>query len=224
VPADLPRPLIIAAEGPDGSGKTAALEGLARWLKRKGRRVSQVPWTASPLVRTAAASSGDRFSARFGGFEPVFAGDLVHIVGVDSNPRLRSEVLEWAARAMRLARQGVLRVFALHHGLLPAPGRKLRDGDLSHRAGDVDALLADLGVDLALHVHVHRAHAGRVSAGRHNLVVASAGALVNDGRRDASLLEIITDDGRLEVRRRSVATGRQTLLYEGARTLAGQGS
>jgi len=32
---------------------------------------------------------------------------------------------------------------ALHHGLLPVPGRKLRDGDLTNRAGDLLALLLD---------------------------------------------------------------------------------
>ena len=116
---------------------------------------------------------------------------------------------------MRRASPGALRVFALHHGLLPVPGRKLREGDLSHRAGDVIALLMDLEVDLALHGHVHRAHAWQVSDGRHELVVASAGALVNDGRRDASFLEIAVEGGTLVIRRRSVATGRPTTLFEG---------
>jgi Icc protein len=157
----------------------------------------------------------DRFRARFGGLESTYGDDRVHVVGVDSNPRLRSASLERAARAMRRARPGALRVFAMHHGLLPVPGRKLRDGDLSHRAGDVLALLSDLGVDLALHGHVHRAHAWRVSDGRHELVVASAGALVNDGRRDASFLDVHAGDGRLAIFRRSVATGRPTLLYDG---------
>jgi hypothetical protein len=45
-------------------------------------------------------------------------------------------------------------------------------------------------------------------------VVASAGALVNDGRRDASFLEIVAADGRLMIHRRSVATGRPSLLYD----------
>jgi hypothetical protein len=45
-------------------------------------------------------------------------------------------------------------------------------------------------------------------------VVASAGALVNDGRRDASFLEIVADV-RLVIHRRSVETGRSTLLYDG---------
>ena len=155
--------------------------------------------------------------ARFGGIADGHAGTDVHVVAVNSTPRLRSEGLEVAARQMRRAAPGALRIFALHHGLLPVPGRKLRDGDLTHRSGDVLALLADLGVDLALHGHIHRANAWQLSDGRGSVVVASAGALVNDGRRDASYLEILAERGRLAVWRRSVSTGRPTLLYEGAR-------
>jgi thymidylate kinase len=46
--------MLVAAEGLDGSGKTATLELLARWLERKGRTVHIVPWEPSPLVRRAA--------------------------------------------------------------------------------------------------------------------------------------------------------------------------
>ena len=155
--------------------------------------------------------------ARFGGLAAGYRGSDIHVVAVNSTPRLRSEALEVAARQMRRAAPGALRVFALHHGLLPVPGRKLRDGDLTHRSGDVLALLADLGVDLALHGHIHRANAWQLSDGRGSLVVASAGALVNDGRRDASYLEVLAERGRLAIWRRSVSTGRPTMLYEGAR-------
>jgi 3',5'-cyclic AMP phosphodiesterase CpdA len=155
--------------------------------------------------------------ARFGGLADGHASTDIHVVAVNSTPRLRSEALEVAARQMRRAAPGALRIFALHHGLLPVPGRKLRDGDLTHRSGDVLALLADLGVDLALHGHIHRAHAWQLSDGRGSVLVASAGALVNDGRRDASYLEILAERGRLAIWRRSVSTGRPTLLYEGAR-------
>lgn len=156
------------------------------------------------------------WTSRFGGLAPMYRGPDVHVVGVTTTPRLRSEALEVAARQMRRAAPGAVRVFALHHGLLPVPGRKLRDGDLSHRAGDVLALLADLNVDLALHGHIHRANAWQLSDGNGAIVVASAGALVNDGRRDASYLEVLAEHGRLAVWRRSVATGKPTLLYEGA--------
>ena len=171
-----------------------------------------------PGVGTADdADPEGAWAARFGGPAQVHKGAEVHVVGVSSTPRLRSEALEVAARQMRRAAPGALRVFALHHGLLPVPGRKLREGDLSHRSGDVLALLADLHVDLALHGHIHRANAWQLSDGRGSLVVASAGALVNDGRRDASYLEILAEHGRLAIWRRSVSTGRPTLLYEGAR-------
>jgi 3',5'-cyclic AMP phosphodiesterase CpdA len=169
---------------------------------------------------TVDPTAGDpeaTWTARFGSLAPVHRGDDIHVVGVTSTPRLRSEALEVAARQMRRAGPDSLRVFALHHGLLPVPGRKLREGDLSHRSGDVLALLSDLGVDLALHGHIHRANAWQVSDGRGSIVVASAGALVNDGRRDASYLEILAERGMLAVWRRSVSTGRPTLLYEGVR-------
>jgi 3',5'-cyclic AMP phosphodiesterase CpdA len=156
--------------------------------------------------------------ARFGSLAGGHRGAAVQVVAVNSTPRLRSESLERAARELRRARPGALRIFALHHGLLPVPGRKLRDGDLTHRSGDVLALLTDLQVDLALHGHIHRANAWQLSDGRGTVVIASAGALVNDGRRDASYLEILDEHGRLAVWRRSVSTGQPTLLYEGART------
>ena len=94
------------------------------------------------------------------------------------------------------------------------PGRKLRDGDLASRAGDLLALLLELRVDLVLHGHIHRAHGWVVSDGRHRTLVVSAGALVNDGRRDASFNEIRVGGGRLEVYRRSVSTGEPTLLIQ----------
>jgi len=154
-----------------------------------------------------------RFSSRFGRLDARFADPRVQLVAVNSTPRLRPAELERAARRLRRSPEGAFRIFALHHGLLPVPGRKLRDGDLASRAGDLLALLLELKVDLVLHGHIHRAHAWLVSDGHHQTVVASAGALVNDGRRDASFNEIVVEGGRLEVRRRSVATGEPSLLF-----------
>ena len=48
--------------GPGRLGQVGALDQLARWLERKGRRVSTVPWIASPLVHAAAASSRTRIA------------------------------------------------------------------------------------------------------------------------------------------------------------------
>lgn len=162
----------------------------------------------------ADADPEHRFSSRFGRLDGHYSDARIEAVAVNSTPRLRSEQLERAARRLRNAADGAVRVFALHHGLLPVPGRKLRDGDLTSRAGDLLALLLELKVDLVLHGHIHRAHAWLVSDGHHQMVVASAGALVNDGRRDASFNEIRVADGRLEVHRRSVATGARTMLFQ----------
>ena len=158
-----------------------------------------------------------RFSSRFGRLDPRFGDARIQLVAVNSTPRLRPNELERAARRLQRSPAGAFRIFALHHGLLPVPGRKLRDGDLASRAGDLLALLLELKVDLVLHGHIHRAHAWLVSDGHHEMVVASAGALVNDGRRDASFNEILVGDGRLEVRRRSVATGEPRLLFKTTR-------
>ena len=51
-------------------------------------------------------------------------------------------------------------------------------------------------------------------------IIASAGALVNDGRRDASYLEITLEPDGIEVRRRSVASGREAVLFAGSRSAA----
>jgi 3',5'-cyclic AMP phosphodiesterase CpdA len=160
-----------------------------------------------------------RFVARFGPTESVVEDDRFVAVGVQSTPKLSSESLARAARRLRRS-EGTIRIFALHHGLLPVPGRKLRDGDLVARAGDVLSLLCDLDVDLVLHGHIHRANVWRVSDARGEIVVASAGALVNDGRRDASFLDIAVGADSIDVDRRSVATGRATRLYSASRSTA----
>jgi Icc protein len=170
------------------------------------------------------ADPAGRFETRFGNLEPVVATDRFTAVGVASTPKLTPESMARAARRFRRTSHG-LRIFALHHALLPVPGRKLRDGDLAARSGDVLALLCDLGVDIVLHGHVHRAHVWEVGDARGRVVVASAGALVNDGRRDASYLDILVDGEdrqgsgtrTIEINRRSVATGRSTLLFSATR-------
>jgi thymidylate kinase len=54
--------LLIAAEGLDGSGKSAGLDALGRWLERKGRRVHLLTWEPSRLVARAARAPRGRQS------------------------------------------------------------------------------------------------------------------------------------------------------------------
>lgn len=165
----------------------------------------------------AAAAPGAAFTELFGDLEPAYQDASVSVAGVNSSPRLRSDSLAHAAKRLRKAPAGAIRVFAMHHGLVGIPGRKVRDGDLSHRAGDVLALMLDLHVELVLHGHLHRAHVWQVGDGRHTMLVAGSGALVNDGRRDASFLEIDFDPTRIRILRRS-PTGGAEILHEGVRT------
>jgi dTMP kinase len=58
--AHRPRGLLIAAEGLDGSGKSAGLDALGRWLERKGRRVHLVTWEPSRLVARASGAPRGR--------------------------------------------------------------------------------------------------------------------------------------------------------------------
>ncbi len=57
-----PPGLLIAAEGLDGSGKSAGLDALGRWLERRGRRVHLVTWQPSRLVARAARAPRGRQS------------------------------------------------------------------------------------------------------------------------------------------------------------------
>jgi thymidylate kinase len=55
-----PTGLLIAAEGLDGSGKSAGLDSLGRWLERRGRRVHLVRWEPSRLVSRALTAPRGR--------------------------------------------------------------------------------------------------------------------------------------------------------------------
>jgi 3',5'-cyclic AMP phosphodiesterase CpdA len=207
---------LVASAGPPGEARALPIDSdLDDFLAHEPALSLGLDALETELADPAAGVD-ERWAERFGSPAPVVDIAGLHVVGVNSTPRLRSSTLERAARSIRRAPAGAVRVFVTHHGLLPVPGRKLRDGDLTHRAGDVLALLFDLDVQLALHGHVHRAHAWQVSDGRRRIVVASAGALVNDGRLDASFLEILVEDGRLVIHRRSVATGRPSMLFDGS--------
>jgi 3',5'-cyclic AMP phosphodiesterase CpdA len=204
---------LVASAGPPGEARTLPTDSDLDYFLALEPALS-FGFEEAPDEDAVAPEAA--FIEQFGDLEPVYADPRIHLVAVNSTPRLRSDSLEQASRRLREAPAGALRVFALHHGLVGVPGRKVRDGDLSHRAGDVLSLLMDLHVDLALHGHLHRAHAWQVSDGLHAVVVAGAGALVNDGRRDASFLDITADPSRIVVRRRSPSGGSET-LYEGPR-------
>ena len=48
---DASRGLLIAFEGPDGSGKTTQRKLLTKWLESRGHEVVSTRWASSPLVK-----------------------------------------------------------------------------------------------------------------------------------------------------------------------------
>ena len=85
------RPLLIAVEGPDGSGKSAAVDDLGRWLERKGRRVSVLAWRPSATVRAAAAGARTRSALTPHVTALLAAADDLAQARREVVPRLRSD-------------------------------------------------------------------------------------------------------------------------------------
>jgi dTMP kinase len=121
------RGLLIVAEGLDGSGKSTTLEGLARWLERRGRKVRTVAWEPSELVRRAAADPRSRTVLTPRVAALLAAADAQRQVGARVARRLaRGEVVladryAWTAIAREAARGLELDWSIELHRTLPAP-------------------------------------------------------------------------------------------------------
>jgi 3',5'-cyclic AMP phosphodiesterase CpdA len=160
-------------------GRRAEHEAAARFLRSLGPELLVVPGNHDiPLLPPA------RFLRTWRGFErewqttePVHAGELLHVVGLNSVRPWRHQSgaigdaqLERAARRLRAARPRALRVVALHHQLVGAPWRT-RKRPVSRRS-HVLAFLVDSGAELIVGGHVHQ---GAVCE-RHEFEVVAGGA------------------------------------------------
>jgi thymidylate kinase len=104
------RGLLIAAEGLDGSGKSAGLDALARWLEQKGRRVHVVAWEPSRIVARAATAPGGRqvLTARVAAL--LAASEAARRIAIEiQRPLARGDVVLadryiWTAVAREIAR------------------------------------------------------------------------------------------------------------------------
>ena len=136
------RGVLIAAEGLDGSGKSAGLDGVARWLERKGRRVHLVTWRPSRLVARAAGTPGGRqvLTPRVAAL--LAASEAARRIAVEiERPLARGDVVladryAWTAVAREVARGldpawvASLYRFAPRSGPgpVPSPGARRRPG------------------------------------------------------------------------------------------------
>ncbi len=129
LPPDQPprRGLLIVAEGLDGSGKSATLDGLARWLERRGRRVRSIAWEPSVLVGRAAADPRSRTTLTPRVAALLAAADAQRRIGSRVARRLAAgdvvlaDRYAWTAIAREVARGLDLDWSGDLHRTLPAP-------------------------------------------------------------------------------------------------------
>jgi dTMP kinase len=91
---DKTRGLLIAFEGPDGSGKTTQRKLLKTWLQSSGQPVVSTRWGSSPLVKPLI-----RVRKRIRALSPI-EYSLLH--AIDFRHRIETEVLPalWAGRTV----------------------------------------------------------------------------------------------------------------------------
>jgi dTMP kinase len=91
---DRARGLLIAFEGPDGSGKTTQRKLLKTWLQSRGQPVVSTQWGSSPLVKPLI-----RVRKRIRALSPL-EYSLLH--AIDFRHRVETEVLPalWAGRTV----------------------------------------------------------------------------------------------------------------------------
>jgi dTMP kinase len=91
---DRSRGLLIAFEGPDGSGKTTQRKLLQRWLDSQGRPVVSTRWASSPLVKPLI-----RVRKKIRALSPL-EYSLLH--AIDFRHRVETEILPalWAGKTV----------------------------------------------------------------------------------------------------------------------------
>jgi 3',5'-cyclic AMP phosphodiesterase CpdA len=127
------------------------------------------------------------FDRVWGTTRPVYSGDGVFLVGVNSvrpwrhqSGAVRHGQLAWVREQLAGAPAGALRVVAMHHQMIGAPWRT-RKRPVARR-GEVLAALLDAGAELILSGHTHQGalaerHEFEVWAGRPGVTVATAPGL-----------------------------------------------
>ncbi len=203
-PGEMPGPslrhgLLIVAEGLDGSGKSATIEGLAGWLERRGRKVRTVAWLPSRLVRRAAADPRSRMALTPRVAALMAAADAQRRVGLKVARWLaRGDVVladryAWTAIAREVARGLELDWSIELHRTLPAP-----DLILFHRGE------AGSSVERALSARPSSVRSAAVGAAYGSFVerlLAAFEALVSrgaDGRGTPWPTRIVTIDARAD--------------------------
>jgi 3',5'-cyclic AMP phosphodiesterase CpdA len=171
--------LVIASGDLTDRGRREQHERAAAFLRGLGAPVLAVPGNHDiPYAIPARFTSPWReFERQWQTVEPTYAGDQVHVVGVNSvrpwhhqSGGVGDEQLRRAAAKLAQAATGALRVVALHHQLIDAPWRSHKKPVA--RRDHVLSELVGAGAQLVLGGHVHQA----AVAERHEFAVLAADA------------------------------------------------
>jgi 3',5'-cyclic AMP phosphodiesterase CpdA len=210
--ADRLQPALVIASGDlTHRGRRDQHERAATLLRSLGRPVLAVPGNHDiPYTFPARfAAPWLEFERVWETTEPTFAGDGLHVVGVNSVRPWRHQSgavddrrLQSAAERLRSAAPGVFRVAVLHHQLIGAPWRT-RKRPVARR-GRVLAGLIDAGAELILGGHIHQAAVSE----RHEFEVT--------GGAPGGVISIAPGFGQPRPQRRGEARGALAYTVEGA--------
>jgi Icc protein len=154
------------------------------------------------------------FEELFGERNSVLHREGVTVVAVDSTePDLDHGQVgrgRYAWIEEQFAAPAELRIFVLHHHLLPVPGTG-RERNIVYDAGDLIECLQHSGVNLVLSGHKHVPYAWRLE----NMFIVNAGTvssmrLRGNTRQCYNVIEI--EDGRVDVWRRYPFHGRERII------------
>ncbi len=161
------------------------------------------------------------FEELFGERNSVLRRDGVTVVAVDSTePDLDHGQVgrgRYGWIKEQFAELADLRIFVLHHHLLPVPGTG-RERNIVYDAGDLIECLQHAGVNLVLSGHKHVPYAWRLE----NMFIVNAGTvssmrLRGNTRQCYNVIEI--DEGRVDVWRRYPFHGRERIIQFSLETL-----
>jgi 3',5'-cyclic AMP phosphodiesterase CpdA len=155
--------LVIASGDLTHRGRREQHERVAGFLRRLNRTVLAVPGNHDiPYTFPARFTTPWReFEREWETTEPVFAGALAHVVGLNSvrpwrhqSGGISTAQLGRATTRLRQGQPGALRVAVLHHQMIGAPWRT-RKKPVAHR-NHVLATLVDSGAELIIGGHIHQ--------------------------------------------------------------------
>ena len=139
------------------------------------------------------------FDEFFDGVDFFHRGSRVAIAGLDSEPAITDEAFKRGVAWLEGSAPALLRVFVTHRSLLPAPGKKMKDGDMLPNAGDLLHRLQQARVDLIVCAHLHRVHAWTLASGKRRTHVIHLPSLLDQTPGKDNGMVVVDQSGKRDV-------------------------